>query len=62
MSARLREIETALVEEFELDGFEVVKDVGEYVALIETLRTEGLREFTRINLSRLAEQIAARFP
>lgn len=60
MSARLREIETILVDEYRSAGLNVFQIKDDWFASLldpETCAASGV-----INITRLAEQIVARFP
>lgn len=53
-------IEQILREEFEADGYQVINEMGNFVALVETFSTEGFHEYTKFDLTNLAKQIDAR--
>jgi hypothetical protein len=60
MSARLREIETMLVDEFRDAGSHVFQIRGDWFATVRDAETSEAS--ATINITKLAEQILARFP
>lgn len=57
---RQSRIEMSLCEEFAAEGYQVQKDNGNFVALVEVTVLAGLKEWAIIDLTRLAEVIDRR--